>query len=67
MLSKKEAVTKRITEINMKDMNNWETILIDHLSIEEQDTIHSESIARQFKNGEPVGEYKTFSILVKIK
>ena len=67
VLSNKEAVTKRVTEINIEDMNIWKTILIDHLWVEEEDTIHSESIARQFKNDKLVGEYKTFSILVKVE
>ena len=65
ILNKKEAITERVTEYKSKDENNWKAILIDHLKLDEDNVIHSESIVIQYKNGIPVGEYKTFSILTK--
>ena len=65
LLSDKEAITERVTEFIANDKNNWKAILIDHLKLNENNTIHSESIVIQYKNGLEVGQYKTFSILTK--
>ena len=65
LLNEKEAITERVTKFKTKDKNNWKAILIDHLKIDENNIMHSESIVIQYKNGLPVGEYKTFSILTK--
>lgn len=65
LLSGKEAITERITEFKAKDNNKWKAVLIDHLKLDDEDTMHSESIVIQYKNGLAVGEYKTISILTK--
>lgn len=65
LLSKKEAITERVTEMKTRDNNYWKAILIDHIYLDENGTMHSESIVSQYKNGDFVGEYKTFSILTK--
>ncbi len=65
LLNEKEAITERITEYKTNDSENWKAVLIDHLKLDENDSIRSESIVIQYKNGISVGEYKTFSILVK--
>ena len=65
LLSKNEAISERVTNFKTNDNNNWSSILIDHLKLTEENTIHSESIVLQYKNGEFIGEYKTFSILTK--
>lgn len=67
LLSEKEAVTERITKIRTKRNEEWEAVLIDHLNLDEKDTIHTESIVIQYKNGEIVGEYKTYSILTRVE
>ncbi len=64
-LSKNEAISERITRFKTSDRNSWKSILIDHLKLTEDNTIHSESIVLQYKNGKFIGEYKTFSILTK--
>ena len=65
LLSEKEAISERVTSFKTNDRNNWKSILIDHLQLTEENTIHSESIVLQYKNGKFIGEYKTFSILTK--
>ena len=65
LLNDREAITERITSFKTNDRNNWKSILIDHLKLTEDNTIHSESIVIQYKNGKFIGEYKTFSILTK--
>lgn len=65
LLNEKEAITERITEFKTKDENYWKAVLIDHLQLDENNSMHSESIVIQYKNGLPVGEYKTYSILTK--
>ncbi len=65
LLNEKEAITERITETKTNDDSFWKAILIDHLNITEQNTIHSETVVTQYKNGIKVGKYKTFSILTK--
>ncbi|MBI3589954.1 MAG: hypothetical protein HY094_01080 [Candidatus Melainabacteria bacterium] len=65
LLNEKEAITERVTEFITKDKNNWKAILIDHLKLDEDNIMRSESIVIQYKNGLAVGEYKTFSILTK--
>lgn len=65
LLNNKEAVSERKTEIVTKDSNKWNVVLIDHYNLEEENIMHSESIVIQYKNGTPVGEYKTQSILTK--
>lgn len=65
LLNEKEAITERSTEMKTNDNTHWRAILIDHLYFDENDIIHSESIVTQYKNGIPVGKYKTFSILTK--
>ena len=65
LLNEKEAITERVTEFKTNDKNNWKAILIDHLKLDENNTMHSESIVIQYKNGSSVGEYKTISILTK--
>ena len=65
LLSKNEAISERVTSFKTNDRNNWKSILIDHLKLTEDNTIHSESIVLQYKNGKFIGEYKTFSILTK--
>ncbi len=65
LLNKREAITERITEFKTNDNNNWKAILIDHLKLDENNIMHSESIVIQYKNGLSVGEYKTYSILTK--
>lgn len=65
LLNDNEAITERITKFKTNDKNNWKAILIDHLKLDENNTMQSESIVIQYKNGLLVGEYKTFSILTK--
>ena len=65
LLNKKEGISERVTSFKTNDRNNWKSILIDHLKLTEDNTIHSESIVLQYKNGRFIGEYKTFSILTK--
>ena len=65
LLTDKEGITERVTEFKTTDKNKWKAILIDHLQIDENNTIHLESIVIQYKNGIAVGDYKTFSILTK--
>ena len=65
LLNEKEAISERVTSFKTNDRNNWKSILIDHLKLTENNTIHSESIVLQYKNGQFIGEYKTFSILTK--
>lgn len=65
LLNKKEAITERVTEFISNDSNNWKAILIDHLKLSDNDTMQSESIVIQYKNGLAVGEYRTISILTK--
>ena len=65
LLSEKEAISERVTSFKTNDRNNWKSILIDHLKLTEDNTIHSESIVLQYKNGKFIGEYKTFSILTR--
>ena len=65
LLSENEAISERVTSFKTNDRNNWKSILIDHLKLTEDNTIHSESIVLQYKNGKFIGEYKTFSILTK--
>ena len=65
LLNDKEGITERVTEFKTNDKNEWKAILIDHLQIDENNTIHLESIVIQYKNGIAVGDYKTFSILTK--
>jgi hypothetical protein len=65
LLNDREAITERVTNFKTTDRNNWKSILIDHLKLTEENTIHSESIVIQYKNGQFIGEYKTFSILTK--
>ena len=65
LLSAKEAISERVTSFKTNDRNNWKSILIDHLKLTEENTIYSESIVLQYKNGKFIGEYKTFSILTK--
>jgi len=67
LLNDKEAITERITKIKTKKHEEWEAVLIDHLNLDEKNTIHTESIVIQYKNGEIVGEYKTYSILTRVK
>ncbi len=65
LLNGNEAISERITNFKTNDRNNWKSILIDHLKLTEDNTIHSESIVLQYKNDKFIGEYKTFSILTK--
>ena len=65
VLNEKEAITERVTKIKTNDKNNWKAILIDHLKIDDQDVMHSESIVIQYKNDTLVGDYKTYSYLTK--
>lgn len=65
LLNEKEAITERVTEFKTDKHEKWKAVLIDHLKLDENDSIHSESIVIQYKNGISVGEYKTFSILIK--
>ncbi len=65
LLNENEAIAERSTELKTNDDNTWKAILVDHLNITEQNTIHSESIVEQYKNGIRIGKYKTFSILTK--
>ena len=65
LLNGKEAISERVTSFKTNDRNNWKSILIDHLKLTEDNTIQSESIVLQYKNGRFIGEYKTFSILTK--
>lgn len=66
ILTNKEAISERVTELNIDKKNKWKAELIDHLYLtDEENIIHSESIVRQYKNNELIGEYKTFSILKK--
>ena len=65
LLNDREAITERVTNFKTTDRNSWKSILIDHLKLTEDNTIHSESIVIQYKNGKFIGEYKTFSILTK--
>ena len=67
LLNENEAIIHRITSMKSTDKNKWKAILIDHLQFDEQNTMHSESIVIQYKNGIPVGEYKTFSVLTKVE
>ncbi len=67
VLNEKEAITERITKIKTNRNEEWEAILIDHLNLEENDLIHTESIVIQYKNGSIVGEYKTYSILTRVE
>ena len=64
-LTEKEALTQRITELKLNDDNEWKAELIDHLFQEDESTIYSESLVKQYKNDILIGEYKTFSILKK--
>lgn len=66
ILNNNEAVSERITEYTTEDNSSWKAILIDHLRLNENDTIHSESIVIQYKNNTLVGKYKTYSILTKL-
>lgn len=65
LLNEKEAVTERETQLKTKDNNNWKAILIDHLKLDEESIMHSESIVIQYKNGIKIGEYRTYSLLTK--
>lgn len=67
ILSKTEAITERVTKMKTYDNNNWKAILIDHLKLDENNIMHSDSIVIQYKNGISVGEYKTYSILTKVR
>lgn len=67
LLNEKEGITERVTKLETNDNNNWKAILIDHLYLDEENNMHSESIVTQYKNGIEVGEYKTFSILTKLE
>lgn len=67
LLNEKEAITERVTKIKTSKNENWEAVLIDHLNLEEKDIIHTESIVIQYKNGNIVGEYKTYSILTRLE
>lgn len=67
LLNEKEAITERVTKIRTSKNENWEAVLIDHLNLEEKDIIHTESIVIQYKNGNIVGEYKTYSILTRLE
>lgn len=66
-LSSSEALTERNTELNLDQSNNWKAILIDHMTLKEQNKIHTESLVKQYKNDIQIGEYKTFSILNRIE
>lgn len=66
-LSQMEALTERATELRFDDNNSWKAVLVDHLTLEEDNKMHSESLVKQYKNGILIGEYKTFSILTKIE
>lgn len=65
LLNEREGISERVTSFKTNDKNDWKSILIDHLKLTEDNTIHSESIVLQYKNGKFIGEYKTFSILTK--
>ena len=65
-LSETEAISERVTK-NSVENTVWEAVLTDHLSLGDDNKIRSESIANQFKNGKYVGEYKTYSVLSKVK
>ncbi|MBI2996646.1 MAG: hypothetical protein HYY52_08105 [Candidatus Melainabacteria bacterium] len=65
LLNEKEAVTERVTKFKTNNNNKWKAILIDHLKLDENNIMHSESIVIQYKNDIFVGEYKTYSILTK--
>lgn len=67
LLNEKEAITERITKIKTSNNESWEAVLIDHLNMEEKDLIHTESIVIQYRNGNIVGEYKTYSILTRLE
>ena len=67
MLNEREAISERVTSFKTNDRNSWKSILIDHLKLTEENTIQSESIVLQYKNGKFIGEYKTFSILTKFE
>ena len=67
LLTNNEAISERTTSFKTNDKNKWKSILIDHLKLTEDNTIYSESIVLQYKNGKFIGEYKTFSILTKSK
>ena len=65
LLNSHEAITERVTEIRLDDKNNWKAVLIDHLKLDEENKMYSESIVIQYKNDNIVGEYSTYSILKK--
>lgn len=65
LLNDKEAITERVTGFKTKDKDNWKAILIDHLKLADSNSMESESVVIQYKNGLVVGEYKTFSILTR--
>lgn len=65
LLNEKEAITERVTELTTSSSEKWKAVLIDHLKIQDNNSIHSESIVIQYKNGTIVGKYKTYSILTK--
>ncbi len=65
LLNDNEAVTERITKIKTKRNEEWEAVLIDHLNLGDDDKIHTETIVIQYKNGQVVGEYITYSILTR--
>ena len=64
-LTNKEALTQRVTNLKLNDDNEWKAELIDHLFQEDESTIYSESLVKQYKNDILIGEYKTFSVLKK--
>lgn len=66
-LTEKEAIAQRETILKGNDNNNWKAFLLDHLFIEDDQNMHSESIVKQYKNGKFVGEYKTYSVLSKVE
>lgn len=65
LLNSSEAITERITKIKTKRNEEWQAVLIDHLNLEDDDKIHTESIVIQYKNGQVVGEYTTVSVLTR--
>lgn len=65
LLTNKEGVLERFTKTKEDKNTYWSAILIDHIYIDDENVMHSESIIKQYKNNEYIGEYKTLSVLVK--
>lgn len=64
-LSQNEIITERVTEMKGKGNTKWAAILVEHIYIDGNGEVHSESYVKQYKNDKFVGDYKTYSILLK--